>query len=275
MLRAPARAAGITVTYVTKSASPVATILLCVLGGWGALPPARALLAVPVVVLGVAMSVWSNAEFDRLGFAAACASTICQSLTGITGRAAMLSSGLNGEEAHWLMCCLLVAGLGGAKGVSTLAQGAAAVVTGRSSPRLRASTALGAKDERRPLPTIKLGSLARAIRLRRQPVQLPPVGSADTPTIGHAPPASPHPRVRRELLRILTAASYHMEYSLMFTFSALVDSVTLAVSDTVRRSGIVYVGRLMFGGSRLVPINIIGVVTALLGALLYSALARH
>jgi hypothetical protein len=75
------------------------------------------------------------------------------------------------------------------------------------------------------------------------------------------------------VLRVLTPLAFYLEYSSMFEFASAVDSVTLSVTDTVRRSAIVSCGRLLFGGDRLLRVNVIGVVMALFGATAYAVLA--
>ena len=138
---------------MTKAAGPVATIVLCRLG-LGELPAARALLAIPLVIVGVALSVWGNAEFEPLGFGAACASTAFQTLLGISGKNAIVRSGVSGQSAHWLMCAMVLTASAAHMGARTLTRGvgllAAAVGRGvrrrRAAAQARAPPRLGGVD---------------------------------------------------------------------------------------------------------------------------------
>lgn len=369
------RAAGITLTYVTKAAGPVATIMLCALG-LGRLPSSRALLAVPLVMLGVALSVWGNGEFEPYGFGAACASTAFQTLLGMSGKKAMAATGVSGQSAHWLMCALILAAsaahygaLCGGRRLVGLADGLARQfgigrAGGQHLLRLGSAGGGGVAEEEcgatissngfhgrgapaRPLPHRSAGgdglhkrghrperaaasSLGRALhaggaaltalrgapangrpRLQMRAAALPPARPPSAPALLQASAAITERSALATLaarlplrqprsggavggakvcalgpplpcrvgllplgvLRLLAPIAFYLEYSLMFSYAALVDSVTLSVSDTVRRSAIVYSGRLLFGGDRLRAYNVVGVVMALLGATLYALLA--
>ncbi|KAJ1626279.1 hypothetical protein T492DRAFT_1033899 [Pavlovales sp. CCMP2436] len=228
---------GITLTYVTKAAGPVAAILLCFLG-YGVLPTLNSLLAVPFVIGGVALSIWSNTEFEKFGFLAACCSTIFQTFLGLAGRNAMVKTGLSGEYAQLISCALILS----ASAVQWAGSAAVRAVSGKPGGKPPGSQAA------------TRAALCNPRKLRKQ---LPArVGILSL-----------------NMLRLLCPLAFYLEYTLMFTFASKVDSVTLSVSDTVRRAAIVYVGRVLFGGDALLPINKMGIFTALAGALLYTLLA--
>lgn len=256
-------------TYVTKSSGPVATIALCMLG-LGQLPPARALLAVPLVVLGVALSVCSSqAEFETKGFLAACASTLFQQLLGITGKTAMASTAISGAAAQWLMCTLVLAGAV-ARTVAGAGCGAAVVAAGGSERLLAPARRLlrwrPIKLRRSPPASPKLAAPSRAARSVTEAVV-----PANTP----AQVAGRVPILPFAVVRIMAACAFFLEYSCMFHFASLIDSVTLSVTDTIRRSAIVYTGRALFGGGMVNPLgNLLGLLCALVGAVLYAGLSQ-
>ena len=71
-------------------------------------------------------------------------------------------------------------------------------------------------------------------------------------------------------LSMLAVMAYHMEYVLSFTFVRMVQPVAYGASDAVRRLSIIISGHYMFGHDRFTLLNILGIATALLGALSYA-----
>lgn len=235
--------------------NPLATLALCALGA-AAPPPSRALPAVAMVMVGVTLTVWANAEFDSLGFAAGLASTWCQAMVGVSVRKAILHASVSGAAAHWLMCVLISAGVGATTVVAAAVRAVAAVLHSADSGGAVPDKDGGWEAYVRSLAKLSLEELSVRVR---------------PPRFG---PGTPRPGVlRKEVLRVATALAFYLEYSFMFSFSALVDAVTLSVCDTVRRGAIVVVGRIMFGGRPLRAINILGICTALGGAVAYTRLA--
>jgi hypothetical protein len=71
-------------------------------------------------------------------------------------------------------------------------------------------------------------------------------------------------------LSILAFTAYHIEYVLSFMFVKLVQPITYGTCDAVRRLSIILVGKRMFGGSPLTPVNWAGILLALAGVVGYS-----
>lgn len=92
---------GITVTYVTKSCIPLVTVAVCV---WRGERVALNVLATlfPIVV-GVALSSWSDSQFHPLGLAAAIISTVAQTLLNMQSKHALAATGLTGAQAQTVM----------------------------------------------------------------------------------------------------------------------------------------------------------------------------
>lgn len=75
-------------------------------------------------------------------------------------------------------------------------------------------------------------------------------------------------------LSAMACTAYHVEYVLSFMFVKLVAPITYGACDAVRRLSIICSGHYMFGHDRFTKTNLIGIATALLGALGY-AIASH
>ena len=71
-------------------------------------------------------------------------------------------------------------------------------------------------------------------------------------------------------LTFMAMVAYHVEYLLSFIFVTLVGPITYGTCDAIRRLCIILFGRIFFGGDPFTKLNIIGIATALLGALCYS-----
>lgn len=68
----------------------------------------------------------------------------------------------------------------------------------------------------------------------------------------------------------MAVTAYHLEYVLSFTFVKMVQPVAYGACDAVRRLSIIVSGHYMFGHDRFTRLNILGISTALLGALSYA-----
>ncbi|KAJ1639929.1 hypothetical protein T492DRAFT_934015 [Pavlovales sp. CCMP2436] len=246
---------GITLTYVTKAAAPVATIVLC-LFGLGRLP--------------------------------------AQTLLGLTGRGAILSSGLSGTQSLILMGLIITS--------TSLAYWAlSACTTALFGTTCIQNWILGKQASQGNLKKRETCVFRFPLAGRRVPPPANPGTRALSPTKPRLPSASSVPAKTKTgklwsgparsarlrlvgrtpsipliplgAMRVLAGIAFYAEYSNLLKLSGLVDSVTLSVLDTIRRSAVVYWGHVLFGGPRLRTINIAGVGTALLGAALYAVLA--
>jgi len=240
------------------------------------------------------MSVWDNAEFETLGFLAACASTTFQTLLGLTGRGAILSSGLSGTQSLILMGLIITS--------TSLAYWAlSACTTALFGTTCIQNWILGKQASQGNLKKRETCVFRFPLAGRRVPPPANPGTRALSPTKPRLPSASSVPAKTKTgklwsgparsarlrlvgrtpsipliplgAMRVLAGIAFYAEYSNLLKLSGLVDSVTLSVLDTIRRSAVVYWGHVLFGGPRLRTINIAGVGTALLGAALYAVLA--
>jgi hypothetical protein len=83
-----------------------------------------------------------------------------------------------------------------------------------------------------------------------------------------APAVSPaHPPLWLTCLAVL---AYHMEYVLSFSFVGMVEPITYGTCDALRRLLIIVVGKQLFGGAKFSRLNLGGMMTALLGAMMFS-----
>ncbi|GBG31569.1 Phosphoenolpyruvate/phosphate translocator 1, chloroplastic [Hondaea fermentalgiana] len=96
--------AGITLTYVVKSAIPVATVVVNKLEGVTFAPMVYATL-VPTVV-GVMLAAWSDLDFSLTGFVAALASMSLQTMLNIKSKAAISATNVSGVKAQLVMASI-------------------------------------------------------------------------------------------------------------------------------------------------------------------------
>ncbi len=95
---------GISLTYTSKCAIPLMTVLLTVLmDGMSALPNARALLSLVPIAIGIAAASWNSPTFELIGFLAAMLSTTAQSALNVTSKKAMVKAGISGLAAQRAM----------------------------------------------------------------------------------------------------------------------------------------------------------------------------
>lgn len=96
---------GITVTYVTKSATPVATALMCMLKGQRL--TLATWLSIMSIVAGVGMANIGYSHFNLIGFAAAVLSTVAQSGLNVAVKGSLKEVGVTGAQAHFVMCTMI------------------------------------------------------------------------------------------------------------------------------------------------------------------------
>jgi hypothetical protein len=95
---------GISLTYTSKCAIPLITVLLTLLiDGKKALPNVLTLSSLVPIALGIAVASWNSPTFEKLGFLAAMISTTSQAALNVTSKQAMSKTGLTGSQAQRAM----------------------------------------------------------------------------------------------------------------------------------------------------------------------------
>jgi hypothetical protein len=95
---------GISLTYTSKCAIPLITVLLTlILDGKSALPSKETLLSLIPIALGIAAASWNSPTFEAFGFAAAMTSCAAQSALNVSSKRAMIKTGIAGAQAQRCM----------------------------------------------------------------------------------------------------------------------------------------------------------------------------
>jgi hypothetical protein len=95
---------GISLTYTSKCAIPLVTLLLTIaMDGVQALPSVKVLLTLIPIALGIATSSWNHPTFEPVGFFAAMASCTAQSALNVSCKKAMNKVGVSGSTAQRAM----------------------------------------------------------------------------------------------------------------------------------------------------------------------------
>lgn len=105
---------GISLTYTSKCAIPIITVLLTlVLDGKGALPPLPAMATLIPIAVGIAAASWDHPTFEPLGLMAAFTSCTAQSLLNILSKRTMAKINTPGAVAQRAMVSvgLIISGL--------------------------------------------------------------------------------------------------------------------------------------------------------------------
>jgi hypothetical protein len=137
---------GISLTYTSKCAIPLMTVLLTILSGH-ALPNPLALLSLLPIALGIAAASWNSPTFEKYGFLAALTSTLAQSALNVSSKTAITKTGIRGPDAQRAMVAV---GL-------VLALSSTSLVTLFSS---RKDPVDAMDEEHPPQPPLWLGSAA-------------------------------------------------------------------------------------------------------------------
>lgn len=95
---------GISLTYTTKCAIPLVTVLLTlVLDGAKALPRLPVLLSLIPIAAGIAAASWDHPHFELTGFLASLVSLTAQSALNVSSKHVMTRTGIAGPEAQRAM----------------------------------------------------------------------------------------------------------------------------------------------------------------------------
>ena len=95
---------GISLTYTSKCAIPITTVLLTLLlDGWESLPGPLALLSLIPIAVGIAAASWNSPTFELAGFIAAMVSMMAQSALNVSSKRAIQKTGVTGPAAQRVM----------------------------------------------------------------------------------------------------------------------------------------------------------------------------
>ena len=98
---------GISLTYTSKCAIPLVTVLLTVaMDGIQALPSVKVLLTLLPIAVGIATASWNHPTFEAIGFIAAIISCIAQSALNVSCKKAMIKVGASGLAAQRAMVAM-------------------------------------------------------------------------------------------------------------------------------------------------------------------------
>jgi hypothetical protein len=98
---------GISLTYTSKCAIPLFTLVLSILlDGVGSLPKPKVLLTLVPIAAGIATASWNHPTFEKLGFLAALTSCTAQSALNVTCKKLMSKKGVAGPLALRVMVAL-------------------------------------------------------------------------------------------------------------------------------------------------------------------------
>ncbi|KAL3782009.1 hypothetical protein ACHAW5_004528 [Stephanodiscus triporus] len=228
---------GISLTYTSKCGIPLITVLFTLLlDGISALPSNATLLSLVPIALGIGASSWNSPTFEALGFLAALVSTTSQAALNVVSKRVMKKTGVQGVEAQRAMVFV-------ALGIGLLMTAVNGI--GESLREQHKSN----KDD-------TSFSIAPASNEEKtpHPVSIPAVSPAHPPL----------------WLTCLAVLAYHMEYVLSFSFVGMVEPITYGTCDALRRLLIIVAGKNMFGGAKFSNLNLGGMMTALLGAIMFS-----
>jgi hypothetical protein len=229
---------GISLTYTSKCGIPLITVLFTLLlDGISALPSSATLLSLVPIALGIGASSWNSPTFELFGFLAALISTTSQAALNVVSKRVMKKTGVQGVEAQRAMVFV-------ALGIGLFMTAVNGIGEGLRDRHTRSND-----DEASTV--VSEGKSAQ----RLDPAAIPIV----------PPPA--HPPLWLTCLAVL---AYHVEYVLSFSFVGMVEPITYGTCDALRRLLIIVAGKQLFGGAKFSNLNLGGMITALLGAIMFS-----
>ncbi|KAL7569347.1 hypothetical protein ACA910_016889 [Epithemia clementina (nom. ined.)] len=92
---------GISLTYTSKCAIPLITVLLALLmDGVKSLPNQYALLSLVPIAVGIGAASWNSPTFEIAGFSAAMLSATAQSALNVSSKRAMMKTGIRGASTQ-------------------------------------------------------------------------------------------------------------------------------------------------------------------------------
>ena len=252
---------GISLTYTSKCAIPMITVLLTMaLDGMSALPSTATLMSLIPIALGIGASSWNSPTFELLGFVAALISTTSQAALNVVSKRVMKRTCIHGVEAQRAMVFVAL-GIGllmttvssiGQSSTQQQQHGVVSPSTTTTTKRtdvaaLHQSHHKEEKEGSKKDTNNAIAAASRAENFTSQQQQHPPYW-----------------------LTFVAVLAYHMEYVLSFSFVSMVEPITYGTCDALRRLLIIVAGKAMFGGAKFSNLNLGGMITALVGALLFS-----
>ena len=124
---------GISLTYTSKCAIPLITVLLALLmDGAKALPHRNALLSLLPIAIGIGAASWNSPTFEKVGFAASMLSATAQSALNVSSKRAMIKTGIRGASTQRV---LVAVGLVIAMFVTYIENKSRAIESGETRPQ--------------------------------------------------------------------------------------------------------------------------------------------
>jgi hypothetical protein len=229
---------GISLTYTSKCGIPLITVLFTILlDGISALPSSATLLSLVPIALGIGASSWNSPTFELFGFLAALTSTTSQAALNVVSKRVMKKTGVQGVEAQRAMVFVAL-GIGL---FMTAVNGIGECLRDRHN-RSKDDDASTVDNEEKSAQWLDPSAV----------LVIPP------PT---------HPPL---WLTCLAVIAYHVEYVLSFSFVGMVEPITYGTCDALRRLLIIVAGKQLFGGAKFSNLNLGGMITALMGAIMFS-----
>jgi hypothetical protein len=229
---------GISLTYTSKCGIPLITVLFTLLlDGISALPSSATLLSLVPIALGIGASSWNSPTFELFGFLAALISTTSQAALNVVSKRVMKKTGVQGVEAQRAMVFV-------ALGIGLFMTAVSGIGEGLRDWHNRSND-----DDASTVGNEEISAQ------RLDPAAVPVV------------PPPTHPPLWLTCLAVL---AYHVEYVLSFSFVGMVEPITYGTCDALRRLLIIVSGKQLFGGAKFSNLNLGGMITALLGAIMFS-----
>jgi len=230
---------GISLTYTSKCAIPLVTVLITMLlEGRKALPNLLTLASLIPIAFGIAAASWNSPRFETFGFIAAMVSCTAQSALNVTSKRAISKTGIAGPQAQRAM---VTVGFAISVVYSSFLSIANAVNSNKDKGGASSNTAVTTS-----------ATTTTTIEAKKRRLIIPFRTELPSWLIG------------------IAVAAYHIEYTLSFMFVKLVSPISFGTCDAIRRLSIIISGNYMFRQSPFSRLNIMGIGIALLGALSYS-----
>ena len=255
---------GISLTYTSKCAIPMITVLLTIaLDGMSALPSTPTLMSLIPIALGIGASSWNSPTFGLLGFVAALISTTSQAALNVVSKRVMKRTGIHGVEAQRAMVFV-------ALGIGLLMTTVSSI--GQSSIQQQQHGGLGLSPSTTTTTTKRtdVAALHQSHHKEEKEGSKKDTNNAIAAAASQAENLASRQQHPPYWLTFVAVLAYHMEYVLSFSFVSMVEPITYGTCDALRRLLIIVAGKAMFGGAKFSNLNLGGMITALVGALLFS-----
>jgi hypothetical protein len=240
------------------------TVLLTIaLDGMSALPSTPTLMSLIPIALGIGASSWNSPTFGLLGFVAALISTTSQAALNVVSKRVMKRTGIHGVEAQRAMVFV-------ALGIGLLMTTVSSI--GQSSIQQQQHGAGVASPSTTTTTTKRtdVAALHQSHHKEEKEGSKKDTNNAIAAAASQAENLASRQQHPPYWLTFVAVLAYHMEYVLSFSFVSMVEPITYGTCDALRRLLIIVAGKAMFGGAKFSNLNLGGMITALVGALLFS-----